>query len=300
MIWAAALAGIAALPALREARRAARDDTLRRTAPGKFADLPQGRTHYQWHGPVDGPVMVCVHGLTTPSFVWDNILPLLIAKGFRVLTYDHFGRGYSDAPRGLQSDRFFISHLNTLLADQGVTGPFTLVGYSMGGAIATCYAKAHRDRIAQLILIAPAGMGHELGMVARITTGLPVIGDWLFHMMFPGGYVKGTKATRLPDGRIDDVINQQLQQITRRGFVRAVLSSLRGVLRNPLETEHRALSGLPVTAIWGDADAVIPITAKDVLSRWNPDVTHHVVPDATHELTFTTPNQVAETIHPPA
>jgi pimeloyl-ACP methyl ester carboxylesterase len=82
--------------------------------------------------------------------------------------------------------------------------------------------------------------------------------------------------------------------------VRAVLSSLRGVLRNPLETEHRALSGLPVTAIWGDADAVIPITAKDVLSRWNPDVTHHVVPDATHELTFTTPNQVAETIHPPA
>ena len=81
MGWWLLLAALAVLyyaPALREMMRPKLTDADRAQAPGQFADLPRGRTHYQWHGPEDGPIVVCIHGLTTPSFYWADLLPHLI------------------------------------------------------------------------------------------------------------------------------------------------------------------------------------------------------------------------------
>jgi pimeloyl-ACP methyl ester carboxylesterase len=66
-----------------------------------------------------------------------------VAKGHRVLTYDLYGRGYSDRPGGEQDARFFIRQLEDLLEHQGVTQPVTLLGYSMGGAIGAAFAAKH-------------------------------------------------------------------------------------------------------------------------------------------------------------
>ena len=64
--WALAILTVAALiaaPVLAEALRPAMRGAARATAPGQFADLPRGQTHYEWIGPADGPVIVCIHGL---------------------------------------------------------------------------------------------------------------------------------------------------------------------------------------------------------------------------------------------
>jgi len=90
-------------------------------------------THYRWHGPIDGPVIVAVHGLTTPATVWNGMIPFLTAQGYRVLSYDLYGRGFSDAPSGAQNIAFFTRQLGELLADQEITDAVTLMGYSMGG-----------------------------------------------------------------------------------------------------------------------------------------------------------------------
>jgi len=102
MIWWLLAAAVLLLyaPLLRDWLRARMDDRARATAPGTFVDLPRGKTHYQWHGPEGGPVIVCIHGLTTPSFVFGPIAAHLAGRGYRVLTYDHYGRGYSYRPRG--------------------------------------------------------------------------------------------------------------------------------------------------------------------------------------------------------
>ncbi|MCO4825220.1 MAG: alpha/beta hydrolase, partial [Amylibacter sp.] len=54
---------------------------VRRGAAGDFMNLPDGIIHYEWHGPLSGPVIVMVHGLTTPSFVWAGITKGLVAMG---------------------------------------------------------------------------------------------------------------------------------------------------------------------------------------------------------------------------
>jgi pimeloyl-ACP methyl ester carboxylesterase len=132
MIWlgllALALGLLAAAPFLREMSKSEMDDTARRHAPGAFATLSRGVTHYRWMGAARGPVAVCVHGLTTPSFVWYGIAQGLGAIGFRVLIYDLYGRGYSDRPDGPQDSAFFVTQLEDLLEDQGVDGDITLLG----------------------------------------------------------------------------------------------------------------------------------------------------------------------------
>ena len=72
----------------------------RADAPGRFALLSRGATHYQFLGLRGGPLAICVHGLSTPSFVFEALAAFLIGRGYRVLIYDHYGRGYSDRSKG--------------------------------------------------------------------------------------------------------------------------------------------------------------------------------------------------------
>ena len=293
MNWPAlGLAGLALLPAAREALRTP-SRRLQQQAPGQIANLSDGKTHFQWSGPKTGPVAVCIHGLTTPSFVWSALLPQLTAKGYRTLTYDLYGRGYSGAPRGLQSPGFFTTQLDDLLNHEGVTDDITLIGYSMGGAIATAFAKDQHHRLRRLILLAPAGMGHDLGPLTKWATDWPLIGDWAFHMGFPRSHAAYARTeTRDP---IEDLPERLEAQLARRGYVRSVLSSLRGTLRRPMEAQHKAIAhaGLPVTAIWGREDSVIPLRAMGQLAQWNRDAQHHVIDGAGHGLTFTHAAQAA-------
>lgn len=297
--WAALAAlGGAGLPALRELARKPMGRRARRAAPGQFAELSGGLTHYEWLGKGTGPVAVCVHGLTTPSFVWLGLVRELEQSGFRILTYDLYGRGYSDRPRGLQSPGFFTKQLHELLEHQKVYDDITLIGYSMGGAIASAFAAEHDHRLRRLVLLAPAGMGHELGGLARWATEWPGIGDWAFHMGYPAAHRKGTEADRDLPSSVPDITDLQLREMQYRGFVRSVLSSLRGTLRRPQEDVHRRISEarLPVAAIWGRQDKVIPISAMGTLTQWNRDTRHVVIEDAGHGLTYTHSAQVARAI----
>ncbi|MCV6586735.1 MAG: alpha/beta hydrolase [Marinibacterium sp.] len=297
MIWILLLLAVAAAPFVIEALRKPVDRTQ---ASGQFADLPGGTTHYSWTGPDDGPVVVCVHGLTTPSFVWRGVAAGLAAAGYRVLSYDLYGRGYSERVRGVQSDRFFVTQLDELLADQGVEQPFVLIGYSMGGAIVTAFAARFPARIRRLVLLAPAGMGHQLGPLARFIRGAPGIGDWLFRLFYPAQLRKGIEAERPLPGSVPGIADLQLAELDHRGFLPAVLSSLRHMLGAPLERYHRTIAdaGLPVLAIWGVDDDVIPLAAKDRLTGWNPAARHVVIDGAGHGVTYTHTDQVLDAILP--
>src|SRR5690348_16826332 len=74
------------------------DDAARRTAPGKFVRLSDGMTHYELSGPDSGTTVILVHGFSVPLYIWDSTAAALSSKGYRVLRYDEYGRGWSDRP----------------------------------------------------------------------------------------------------------------------------------------------------------------------------------------------------------
>ena len=57
-------------------------DTARAAAPGEFADLTDGKLHYVVRGPETGPVILMVHGFSTPHFVFEQ--KRFIARGKRL------------------------------------------------------------------------------------------------------------------------------------------------------------------------------------------------------------------------
>lgn len=290
MIWVLLiLAVVIAIPLVLEARRQVMDDAARESATGSFAELSQGVTHYDWHGPEDGPIIVCVHGLTTPSFVWGGMTGALAASGYRVLTYDLYGRGYSARTTGLQDAGFFLQQLTDLLAHQGVKDDLTVVGYSMGGAISACFAAQYPDRVRQLILLAPAGMGSVRTGLVRFIKNTPLAGDWLMLAIYPSMHRKGVRAERNLPTSVPHITALQEKELGYRGFTPAVLASLRGILSRPLEAEHKAIAArtIPVLAIWGQQDAVIPASARETLAGWNGNARQEVIAGAGHGLTYT-------------
>ncbi len=166
--------------------REALDDTAREKlladgAAYSFVDLPEGTVHYRLEGPEAGPLVVLVHGFSTPSPVWDDYFTPLTEAGYRVLAYDNFGRGLSSRPDAVYDAELFDRQLAGLLEALNVNRRIDLVGYSMGGAIATVFTARHPDLVRSLTLIAPAGLGvaanENVEMLKR-----PLIGDWIVRL----------------------------------------------------------------------------------------------------------------------
>jgi pimeloyl-ACP methyl ester carboxylesterase len=286
---------VVALPFLAEAmRRPVRPGE----GPGLIADLPAGATHYRWSGPEDAPVAICIHGLSTPSYIFAATERSLNGLGYRVLTYDLYGRGFSARPAARQTSAFFIRQLDALIADQKIEGPFLLVGYSMGGAIATAFAAAHRNRVSRLVLIAPSGLMPIYDSVAGRIWTLPVLGDWLTRVVGGIALRRELVEHRSNATVIPDLEDRQAEETRKRGFLPALLSSRRHVLRESRDKDHRLLSreALPVLAIWGSEDPVIPLASMGRLAELNPDAHHAQIAGAGHVVLQTHPSQVAEAL----
>jgi pimeloyl-ACP methyl ester carboxylesterase len=269
------------------------DGALRNAAPGHCVGLSEGVTHYRLEGSETGPLIFCIHGLSTPSPVYDGLAAAWVAKGHRVLRYDLYGRGYSDRPRGAYDAARYLRQADELLAALGIEGPMTVVGYSMGGCLGAAFADAHPDRVARLVLLAPGGFGVDLGRFLETCAKLPVVGDWVFESF--GGMVlrKAALAEDTAKTSVPDLTCVIVAETMRRGYMRAVLSSVRRVLGTDLTEVHARLA-VPVLAIWGEADTVIPLSAMDRMAAANPAARHVVVPGAGHGLPYTHTDAVLE------
>lgn len=287
LLIGAALAGgaVGAAPWVAERLRPVRP----RDPAARVVGAPGYRTQYRWLGPANGPIAVCIHGLTTPSFVWEAFAPILARQGYRVLLYDLYGRGLSEVPPGLQTGAYFTAQLDRLLEALDVTAPVVLLGYSMGGAVAACYAAARPQRVAKLGLIAPAGFGHDLGLVPRLSARLPALGGALMRLAYPAAARRALEPDRDMPCAVENMIERQIDETRWRGFAPVVWSSIRGVLSEDLAPYHRRIAelGLPTLAVWGQEDAVIPLSGRARLQSWNPHAQHEVIAKAGHGLPYT-------------
>ena len=105
-----------------------------------------------WAGPGDPVVML--HGLLDSSEGWTDVAERLPCARIAV---DLPGFGYSDAPlRG--SIGGYARDVAEALELLGVQR-YTLIGHSLGGAVAAALAELSPEQVGALLLVAPAGFG---------------------------------------------------------------------------------------------------------------------------------------------
>lgn len=194
----------------------------------------------------------------------------------------------------MQDRDFFLTQLNDLLEHQKIKDDITLFGYSMGGAIATAFAARYPDRVRQLILLAPAGMGLTAGRMVRLIRDVPVLGDWLMLLLFPVQHLRATGTERNLPTTVPGIVDRQRDELMYRGYIPAILSSLRGLLSEDFEQDHRELrhTDVPVIAIWGEEDQVVPLRAMGKMTEWSRHARQDVIPGAGHGLPYTHTNAV--------
>lgn len=81
-----------------------------------------------------------------------------LARGADVIAPEHPGMGATPAQAWIDDFDDLALHYDALRRVLGITEPFDLVGYSLGGWIAARYATWFPDRLRSLTLIVPAGM----------------------------------------------------------------------------------------------------------------------------------------------
>ncbi len=265
------------------------DDAARAGASGAFVDLPDGRVHYQFTGPDDAPLIVMVHGYSTPGFIFDQNAAALREAGFRVLQFDHFGRGWSDRPDARYDIDFYDRELTGLLDALSINQRVGLVGLSMGGPIAAEFAARHPERVSKVFLFVPAGFdlaGTSGSQAALVRT--PVIGDWLWRM----AAMKRLKSDPqydesglAPENRLQGDV---LVQMKYRGYGRALLSTFRHFPLDQRDATYAALAatGIPVAAIFGDQDPTVLVSSADLFSALLPDAHINILEGADHGLNY--------------
>jgi non-heme chloroperoxidase len=109
--------------------------------------------YYEDHG--SGPPVVMIHGYPLSGRAWDKQLPVLIAAGHRVITYDRRGFGKSSQPANGYEYDTFAADLSALM-DKLDLSDVTLVGHSMGTGEVTHYLGRYGSRrVAKAVLISP-------------------------------------------------------------------------------------------------------------------------------------------------
>lgn len=266
---------------------------VRAELPGQFVSLTDGVIGYDWTGPKNGPVLVLTHGFSMPRFAFDNNVGALSEAGFRVLRYDHYGRGSSDRPDLIYDADLYERELLGLLKALDIKQKIYLLGYSMGGGVATVFASRHPERIQKLVLVAPNGFMPEPSGLAGLAT-IPGLGDWLMTIVGETRLLSAVQKQADEGIAPENFPEQYREQMRYSDYVRALLSSMRNFIFRNLSAEYAALaeSGVPTLLVWGTEDAVVPFAGHETIQRLAPEIVFAPVQDATHAVAYSHPEIV--------
>ncbi|KAG8968333.1 hypothetical protein FRC03_007792 [Tulasnella sp. 419] len=298
-------------PSLEKVLRESKDDNAKKLEElypadvydgGAYVDFPMGRVRYWLLGPENGVKVVLINGIMTPTVVWADVVPKLLNTGrFRILLYDHYGRGYSEAPETEYDVELYITQLSWLL-QYLKWEKCKVVGLSMGGGVAAAFAAAFPWLVdGKVAFLCPAGVlsDDDLPLPTRLLTTR--LGVHLTSLSIVKAYIKKIRyRPGTPTGLMERAEQVSgLQQTVLPHFMHAVASSLRvGPIRGQLpcfETIGRN-DDLNVLFIWGTNDQVVPYRHSVNLLKCIPKSRIVAVEGAGHEISLSHPDLVANAL----
>ena len=273
---------------------------------GDWVELSRGSIYFEWFMPKESVevkgTMVLVHGFSTPSFVWGGLIDNFTESGYKVLVYDHFGRGYSERPRIKYDKSLYLETLRELITSQKIEDAVHLVGYSMGGPIVGYYADTYPDETKSISLIAPAGFSKSIPESKSWTT-MPIIGDWFWRVFSDRLYGIGNMSeTQFSDDPLsineDKFLPLFQKQLSYRGFNESLLSTIRNFNLFDVRTIYKSLSSrnIPTLALWGKKDGVVPFSGSKEFEQIFSEGKLITLEEGTHDITYRQPTLIGNRI----
>ena len=223
---------------------------------GRYLSLANGlRIHAIDEG--RGPVVVFLHGSGNGACGYSNFkgnYPELVAAGYRVLIPDLVGFGYSDKPtEALYTLDYFVECVKQTLDAAGVASA-TVVGNSLGGAVALGLALAHPASVERLVLMAPGGLNDlpdylampgMAAMFALYGSGKPVTAEAMKQFFIDAFVVDPVAVT-------DQLVNERTELMKLQN------PQVMKTLKVPNLTERLGDIACPALSLWGMNERMMP------------------------------------------
>jgi non-heme chloroperoxidase len=251
--------------------------------------------YYEDHGA--GDPVVLIHGYPLSGSSWEKQLPVLLASGHRVITYDRRGFGNSSQPTDGYNYDTFAEDLHKLVTHLKLHN-FALVGFSMGGGeVARYIGKYGSKDVSKAVVIGGVPpfllktSDNQEGVDGSVFEGIQkaVAAD---RYAFFSEFFKNFYNTDLLLGkRISEQAVQASWNVAAGASATASLACV--------PTWHEdfrkdvAKIDVPTLVIHGDADRIVPIAAAGQrTAKLIKGARLHVVKDGPHAVTWTHADEV--------
>lgn len=229
-----------------------------------------------------GPAVVLLHGLASSIYTWKDVLPRL-ARDHDVVALDLPGFGGSDQPAGL-TWRALPPAVLGLLDALGIPRA-SLVGHSLGGAVAVLLAARDPERVERLVLVDAAGFEQHAAdrpLLLRLAASpAAVLGRPLALRRL---FVRAALREVFHDDRLvtDERVGVYLAPLARPGALRSLRSLLVSVAGHTPFPAVVAEVRSPTLIVWGADDTWIPVAEADRFVAAIPGARRLVIPACGH------------------
>jgi pimeloyl-ACP methyl ester carboxylesterase len=241
------------------------------------------------------PIICLVHGLGDEADSWRHVIPLLAARGFRVLAPDlpGFGRSVPAGKIGLKNHAAAVLTLLETVAPDPETQVF-LAGSSMGAAVAEMAAFKKPERIRGLVLIdgsIPGGPKNP---------GFAALVKMIFSRKWYRAYIGNPEdawASLYPYYADLDAMPEEDKHFLRRRVMtrvesraqeQAYFSTRNSVIWTSLTASSRFARKIArlykgkILLLWGERDRIIPIASAEAFRALRDGIDLKIIPGAGH------------------
>ena len=236
-----------------------------------------------------GKPVLLIHGWPLSGGSWERQSAMLLASGFRVITYDRRGFGRSSAPEGGYDYDTLAGDTAKVIETLGLHD-VSLVGFSMaGGEVARYMGKYNGKNVAKCAFIS------SIAPALRKDGNNP---DGVDPAVFEG-LKQGIEADRYSflTGFLDNFYNKEITKISDeaiRGSWNVAASSSYGAMLKCVDAwledfrpDVKQIT-VPTLVIHGDSDRIVPAEASGKrMNQFVKQAQIHIVKDAPHGLLWT-------------
>lgn len=210
-----------------------------------------------------GPPVVLIHGIASSIYTWADVIPAL-ARRHDVIALDLPGFGASDIPADFPGDRY-VRVLAAFLDRLGLRR-VSLVGHSLGGAVASAFAAAHPERVDRLVLADAAGFNlaqEDRPWLLRMTSA-PGVGALMEKLPIRRRLVTvGLRQVFYEDARVTpEKVAEYAAPLSRPGASRFIGDLLRSTATMGLPEAIGRIRA-PTLVVWCAHDTWVPLRDAD-------------------------------------
>ena len=243
--------------------------------------------HYREYTP-RGKNVVLIHGFASSTYSWDEMAEELRksaapGEALHIWALDLKGFGWSDKPRGSKYDTLTLS--NVVYAWMNAVGidRATLVGNSLGGAIALVLAIDHPEKVDSLVLVDSGGYQASDRPGKFALSPLTLASGWLnFNRSF---VKKGLDSAFYDQNKVTEHrVEEYYKRLTTRGCLDAQLDLVKTLDPEIAWTYTGRLGGIrsKTLVIWGRDDRWIPLNHGCCFKSAIPNATLRIIPQCGH------------------